>query len=1550
MAEEVCVGKVEDGDLKGIGGEKKDTEVEQVPIPQSESLKENGVPPGSLSDGGPVSLASARDSPVVVVMGGDEGLSLAEGEAVDGRGSKCKVDSIPSGTSNGEVCGGKDTGNGAVTVSAGVNCPRVDLEVERPQEMAEDSVKVGFEVTPPSATCGVAVDGALEVKGIEETFAERSLSFAAQGTTEEPNPIKSGPRGLRLLGAGGEGEDGSAPSRRPLSSLCLCGDAFEDPLVEHLYQSYSVKQKRVDVQCFLCASILLGIHCLITVQMQEDEAAAAMSSHGWSQGSIEVADIQEDLPGEFLEPTWGFRLCLLKVLTGIFLFTNAALLIWCRRYAGGGAAGCLGCCPNTAGFLSGANAVAKRHDVEDDLESGALAGRGPEKKRRLRDHSSPAKPISGNSPSKPLPGNPPREMISALAARVRRAVGRHRPPSSVSSSVDANESSGSAIFSWAWSCVPHVAWHLANYQLLAPLFLQGAPSGSPDASSVGSLEDSASDGAGGTSSTSTSSTSDSSSTPLYSSPTPRDGLPAALLLVFLLFAALPLRLRYCLVLSAGTCSAYTVAVAGLARGAPNLVPQVLANCLLLVTANILGLASFRLADSQRRRAFMQTSHALQMKLLLEEQSQEQERLLLSVLPEHVAVKMRQDLGSAKDGQFKKIYMSRHENVSILYADIVGFTAISSTYSASELVKILNELFARFDRLAERYQQLRIKILGDCYYCISGAPMERPDHALLCVRMGLSMVKAIEYVQKSTKSPVDMRVGIHTGAVLAGVLGQRQWQFDVYSKDVELANRMESSGLPGRVHISDRTLSFLDGQFEVEPGYGERREEALRIAGLKTYFIVKPECKGEEDGCKADGASGGGAAGEGVGGEDEEEEVKEDDEFKRLLRQDLINRDGHSELAKHINFFTLSFRDPAVERDYHRHRESFSGSSVLALPLVLLLVAAAQLIVLPRGIVNLVSTAAGFFLLSAFSLVMAAESLPTGLPKALVKTSEGLNSSIWMRRLTGIIVIALLATANLADMACCEWPQPNSNCTMKSRPLEVDFSTNYHGIPPPRAMPNALAPTIYGTAPNGSSGSGGPPSLSPPSAPAEPLPPLPLLERIARRVVGGLGEGEAGADGGGGGGRAEGLATRAPTPHPPTAPHVSSSLSYFTHPTGLQGGMLDLGVACPHPTYFTAAAVLILSASSLISHLPQGWKTALMAVVATAHCLLLVLMHAEDDQVDCTTPPEREATGTIQERYTLSGLLLAVTIALAFLNRHTEKASRLLFLWRREVEERRERASEMRRRNEALVGNVLPPHVASHFLGGRRRSHDELYSQSYAEVGVLFASMPNFSDFYSEETVNNQGLECLRFLNEVISDFDALLERPPFQDIIKIKTIGSTYMAASGLNPSHSVKPEDPHLVRWAHLALLVDFAFELKSALTGINEQSFNHFVLKMGINHGPITAGVIGARKPHYDIWGNSVNVASRMESTGKAGCIQVTEETSEILRPFGYTFEQRGLVYVKGKGQLMTYYLIGKESRPSGGDEGGTREASPSPAISGSTPEPTPVVPAPTLGDAAL
>lgn len=113
----------------------------------------------------------------------------------------------------------------------------------------------------------------------------------------------------------------------------------------------------------------------------------------------------------------------------------------------------------------------------------------------------------------------------------------------------------------------------------------------------------------------------------------------------------------------------------------------------------------------------------------------------------------------------------------------------------------------------------------------------------------------------------------------------------------------------------------------------------------------------------------------------------------------------------------------------------------------------------------------------------------------------------------------------------------------------------------------------------------------------------------------------------------------------------------------------------------------------------------------------------------------------------------------------------------------------------------------------------------------------------------------------------ILDREEFKGIIKIKTIGSTYMAASNISETYS----DEYEPKWAHLARLVEFAIEMKKSLSTINEQSFNHFALKMGINHGPVVAGVIGARKPHFDIWGNTVNVASRMDSTGQVGFLQV-------------------------------------------------------------------------------
>lgn len=186
---------------------------------------------------------------------------------------------------------------------------------------------------------------------------------------------------------------------------------------------------------------------------------------------------------------------------------------------------------------------------------------------------------------------------------------------------------------------------------------------------------------------------------------------------------------------------------------------------------------------------------------------------------------------------------------------------------------------------------------------------------------------------------------------------------------------------------------------------------------------------------------------------------------------------------------------------------------------------------------------------------------------------------------------------------------------------------------------------------------------------------------------------------------------------------------------------------------------------------------------------------------------------------------------------------------------------------------------------------------------------------------------MRLLNEIIADFDDLLNEERFKAIDKIKTVGSTYMAAVGLMPDQRILDDD-ETTAGHHLSTLVEFVFAMRDRLLNINENSYNNFMLRVGefedgfsgagidlfvvvagINIGPVVAGVIGARKPQYDIWGNTVNVASRMDSTGLPNHTQVTEEVYQVLKNYPYEFQCRGKVKVKGKGDMTTYFLIDRK-----------------------------------------
>ncbi|XP_072617377.1 adenylate cyclase type 4 isoform X6 [Vulpes vulpes] len=886
-----------------------------------------------------------------------------------------------------------------------------------------------------------------------------------------------------------------------------------------------------------------------------------------------------------------------------------------------------------------------------------------------------------------------------------------------------------------------------------------------------------------------------------------------LFVIFTVYAMLPLGMRDAT--AAGLASSLShLVVLGLYLGPqpdsqPALLPQLAANAVLFLCGNVAGAYHKALMERALRATFREALRSLHSRRRLDTEKKHQEHLLLSILPAYLAREMKAEImarlqagqGSRPEStnNFHSLYVKRHQGVSVLYADIVGFTRLASECSPKELVLMLNELFGKFDQIAKEHECMRIKILGDCYYCVSGLPLSLPDHAINCVRMGLDMCRAIR-----------------------------------------------------RVHITGATLALLAGAYAVEDAAMEHRDPYLRELGEPTYLVIDPRAEEEDE----KGTAGGllsslegpkmrpsvlmtryleswGAAkpfahlshlespvststplpektlasfspqwsldrSRTPRGLDDDLDTG-DAKFFQVIEQ--LNSQKQWKQSKDFNPLTLYFREKELEKEYRLSALPAFKYYAACTFLVFISNFVIQMLVTNRPPALAITYSITFLLFLLLLFVCFSEHLTRCVLKGpkmlhwlptlsgLVATRPGLRIALGTATILLVFVMAVTSLFFLPAASNCPFRAPNVS--------SVAFNLSWE-------LPGSL----------------------------------PLI-----------------------------------------------SIPYSMH-----------------------CCVLGFLSCSLFLHMSFELKLLLLLLWLGASCSLFLHSHAwlSDCLISHLYPdPLDSRPGVLKEPKLMGAISFFIFFfTLLVLARQNEYYCRLDFLWKKKLRQEQEETETMENLTRLLLENVLPAHVAPQFIGQNRRNED-LYHQSYECVCVLFASVPDFKEFYSESNINHEGLECLRLLNEIIADFDELLSKPKFSGVEKIKTIGSTYMAATGLNATSGQDAQQDDERSCSHLGTMVEFAVALGSKLDVINKHSFNNFRLRVGLNHGPVVAGVIGAQKPQYDIWGNTVNVASRMESTGVLGKIQVTEETAQVLQSLGYTCYSRGIIKVKGKGQLCTYFL---------------------------------------------
>ncbi|XP_016106913.1 adenylate cyclase type 9-like [Sinocyclocheilus grahami] len=974
----------------------------------------------------------------------------------------------------------------------------------------------------------------------------------------------------------------------------------------------------------------------------------------------------------------------------------------------------------------------------------------------------------------------------------------------------------------------------------------------------------------------------------------------------------------------------------------------LGKVLLHLCAHIIGIHIFIMSEVRSRSTFLKVGQAIMHGKGLEVEKALKERMIHSVMPRLVADELmkqgdeesessgkrysagtcsvapasattssspksnKRKKNSIPRGQiiFRPFNMKRMEPVSILFADIVGFTKMSANKSAPALVGLLNDLFGRFDRLCELTRCEKISTLGDCYYCVAGCPEPHTDHAYCCVDMGLGMIQAIEQFCQETSETVDMRVGVHTGTVLCGILGMKRFKFDVWSNDVNLANLMEQLGVAGKVHLSEVTASFLDDRYEREDGQVMERvghSVTDQLKGLKTYLISGWKM-GSQCGCS---------------------QLSLGRDFSEMLSPSSNTHTpdlSHCTVAEPLShgkpmcascIISVDVVDDPVAdeatrngcQDEHRDNSSSkfpAGCSPKTLNGLLSPLCEERVRVSQSSLCDKLQEKNRSWVGS-----LAAEGgSASGMDHSAILPLRSKN----FREKSDVHFVEVIKEDSLMKDYFFKPPINKLSLNFLEKSLESAYRTSYHAEVLNQVPVQTFASPVFSSLLDVLLSCAVFLALTfacflYPLVTME----TPLATTLCLAITAALVE------------------------------LVSLVLSIrmvfcLDDVQNCTRSLLKL-VSGWLPRHVIGAVLVSLPAVSVFSHLAYSlqlpiqvtmflccaliiaiiqycnfcqlsfWMRSTLATVAGLSLLILLYSATTRPSATDSFPASRnmsnqsaevDQTGELDSGPTALDLLVLETVLsfflllmlVWFLNREFEVSYRLHYHGNVEADKHRIKIQTMRDQADWLLRNIIPIHVAEQL------EVNQSYSKNHENVGVIFASIVNFSEFYEESYEG--GKECYRVLNELIGDFDELLRKPAFSNVEKIKTIGATYMAASGLNGQQCQEQPHPH----THLRALFDFALEMMRVVDDFNKNMLGFkFKLRIGFNHGPLTAGVIGTTKLLYDIWGDTVNIASRMDSTGVECRIQVSEESHCVLNRMNYAFDYRGTVNVKGKGQMRTY-----------------------------------------------